>query len=402
MMNSRLSKLDIYPFWRLQTLLEAEPAPAGMEPMPMHVGEPKIPPPAFLSRTVDECKALWGSYPPHPGTPEFRAAAAGWLTWRYKLPAGMIDGERNVLPCAGTKEALVHTALVTVPGPDDWPGGKKPVALMPNPVYQVYTGAAVLAGAEAIAVSATAETGFMPDYAAVDRDTLARTAVLYLCNPGNPQGAVAEPDYLESLIRMAREYDFAVVFDECYSEIYRGDPPAGGLEICARMGGDLSNVLVLHSLSKRSSAPGIRVGTVAGDPALIDAYRTIRSYAGVAVPMPLLKAAEALLRDEAHVDRNRAHYADLFALAERILGNTPGFSNPPGGFYLWLDVGDGEEATRRLWREAAVRVMPGGYMAQRDPITGKNPGDPYIRVALVHDRNFAEDALTRIANVLNG
>jgi N-succinyldiaminopimelate aminotransferase len=241
----------------------------------------------------------------------------------------------------------------------------------------------------------------MPDYASIDRDTLARTAVLYLCNPGNPQGAVASTEYLESLIRMAREYGFAVVFDECYSEIYRGEPPVGALEVCARMGGDLSNVLVMHSLSKRSSAPGIRVGTVAGDPKLIDSYRTIRSYAGVAVPMPLLKAGERLLRDEEHVNRNRAHYAELFGMAERILGNTPGFSNPPGGFYLWLDVGDGEEATRRLWREAAVRVIPGGYMAQKDPVTGLNPGDPYIRIALVHDRNFAEEALSRIANVLN-
>lgn len=402
MLNSRLGQLDVYAFQRLNSLLEKEVPPAGLAPLAMHVGEPKIAPPPFLAEVVAEAKGLWGSYPPHQGTPEFRAAAADWLTWRYGLPRGMIDGERNVLPCAGTKEALVHVALLTVDGAAGRRTGGQPVALMPNPVYQVYTGAAVFAGADPVAVSATAETGFMPDYASIDGDTLARTAVLYLCNPGNPQGAVASADYLESLIRMAREFGFAIVFDECYSEIYRGDPPVGALEICARMGGDLSNVLVLHSLSKRSSAPGIRVGTVAGDAALIEAYRTIRSYAGVAVPGPLLKAAQALLRDEDHVERNRAHYAGLFAMADRMLGNTPGFRNPPAGFYLWIEVGDGEAAARRLWREAAVRVMPGGYMAQRDPVSGLNPGDPYIRVALVHDRNFAEDALARIAKVLNG
>ena len=402
MINPRLDQLGTYPFWRLQQLLENEPAPPGLEPLALHVGEPQLAPPRVVSETIAAQDRLWGRYPPHPGTPEFRAAVAGWLARRYGLPAGMIDGERNVLPCAGTKEGLFHMGLLTVAGAEFRTDGATPAVLMPNPVYQVYTGAAVFAGAEPIAVSATAETGFLPDYASLDRSLLARTALLFLCNPGNPQGAVADADYIASLIRLARKFGFVAVFDECYSEIYRGAPPVGALEVCAGMGGSLDNVLVLHSLSKRSSSPGLRCGFVAGDPALIDAYRAIRSYAGVAVPLPVLKAAEALYGDETHVAATRAHYAELFAMAERILGNTPGFAAPPGGFFLWLNTGDGEAATLRLWREAAVRVMPGAYMALPDFRTGENPGDRYIRVAMVHDAALAEQALTRMAQVLNG
>jgi len=402
MINPQIHQMGTYMFWRLQQLLADEPSPAGLEPLALHVGEPQLPPPRFVSETIAAHDRLWGKYPPHPGTPEFRAAVADWLTRRYGLPAGMLDGERHVLPCAGTKEGLFHMGLLTVPGAAFRHDGATPAVLMPNPVYQVYTGAAAFAGAEPVAVSATAETRFLPDYASLDRELLQRTALLFLCSPANPQGAVADADYIASVIRLAREYGFAAVFDECYSEIYRGAPPVGALEVCAQIGGSLDNVLVMHSLSKRSSSPGLRCGFVAGDPALIDAYRTIRSYAGVAVPMPILKAAEALYADETHVAATRGHYAELFGMAERILGNTPGFAAPPGGFFLWLDTGDGEAAAVRLWREAGVRVMPGGYMASPDFRTGENPGDRYIRVAMVHNAALAEDALTRIARVLNG
>ena len=402
MKNPRLDQLDTYAFWRLQTLLENEKPPQEMEPLALHVGEPKVPPPAFVAETVAEQQATWGRYPPHNGTPSYRAAAADWLTRRYSLPDGMIEAERNVLPVAGSKEGLFHMALLAVPGGDTWQQNSKPAALMPNPVYPVYNGAAVFAGAEQISVSATAETDFMPDYAALDPELLERTALVYLCNPANPQGAVADADYLMNLVKLAQQHDFVLVFDECYSEIYRGDPPVGGLEACARLGGDMRNVMVLHSLSKRSSAPGIRCGIVSGDAELIDAYKAIRSYAGVSIPLPLQKAGERLWQDEAHVDEIRSHYVALFDMAERILGDTPGFANPPGGFFLWLDVGDGEATALRLWREAGVRVMPGGYMARPDFDTGENPGDRYIRVALVHELDFAEDALTRMAKVLNG
>ncbi|MDA0655658.1 MAG: aminotransferase class I/II-fold pyridoxal phosphate-dependent enzyme [Proteobacteria bacterium] len=402
MKNPAFDKLSVYPFWRLAKLLETEAKPSGMDEIALQIGEPKIPQPAFVAQIIAANAEKWGNYPPHPGTESYRAACANWLQRRYDLPDGMIDGERNVLPCAGTKEALFHMGLLAVPR-DRPTGNQKPYAvLVPNPVYQVYYGAAVFSGGEPYPIAATAETNFMPDYAGLDPDILERTALCYLCNPANPQGACASLEYLTDLIKLARKHDFVLVFDECYSEIYRGAPPIGGLQACAELGGDLRNVVVLHSLSKRSSAPGLRCGFVAGDPELIDLYRTIRSYASVAVPLPLLAAGEALWNDEAHVDINRAHYADLFDMAESILGHLPAFTNPPGGFYLWLDVGDGEAAAVKLWREAAIRCMPGGYMAQDDPFTGENPAAKYLRVCLVHEKATAREALERISGVLGG
>ena len=400
MINPAFNELAVYPFWRLAKLLEGVSKPEGIDEIALQIGEPKIPQPGFVAEIIAENSGKWGNYPPHPGTDTYRAACANWLTRRYGLPEGMIDGERNVLPCAGTKEALFHMGLLAVPR-DRPTGNQKPYAvLVPNPVYQVYYGAAVFSGGEPYPIAAPASNNFMPDYVGLDTDILERTALVYLCNPSNPQGASGSMDYLTELIGLARQYGFVLVFDECYSEIYRGAPPIGGLQACQKLGGDLSNVLVLHSLSKRSSAPGLRCGFVAGDPDLIDAYRTIRSYASVAVPLPLLAAGEALWNDEAHVDVNRAHYADLFDMAKSILGHLPGFSSPPGGFYLWLDVGDGEAAALKLWRETAVKCMPGGYMAQDDPFNGENPAARYLRICLVHDKPTAQEALERIATVL--
>ncbi len=402
MLNPRITQLGIYPFWNLTRLLEDVPAPPDRVPLALHIGQPMLPTPPFVAETIARHKERWRAYPPHPGLAEYRAACAEWLIRRYGLEEGAVDPDRHVLPVAGTKEGLFHMALLCVPGADGRAGNAPPAVLMPNPVYQVYYGAAVLSGAEPVAISATEDTGFMPDYATLDRDLLGRTAMAYLCNPANPQGMIADLDYLKALIRLAREYDFALVVDECYSEIYRGAPPPGALEACAALGEGFDNVLVLHSLSKRSNAPGLRCGFVAGDARLIEGYRTIRSYAAVAVPEPILEAGAALWRDEDHVEITRAHYRTLFALAERILGDLPGFYSPPGGFFLWLRVEADEAAAIRLWREAAVRTMPGSYMARDDYVTGVNPGLQYLRIALVHDPDTAEDGLTRIAEVLGG
>ena len=403
--NPRLDRLTDYPFTRLAELLEPLPAPPGMAPIPLHVGDPQLGAPEIVTRALTEHAAAWGRYPVHAGSAGFRTAATAWLCRRFGLPEGWLDPERHVLPVAGSKEGLFHMGMLCVP--DEGHGnGSAPAVLMPNPVYQVYYGAAVLAGGEPICVPATAAGGFMPDFCALDRDLLDRTALAFLCNPSNPQGAIADLDYLQSAIRLAREYGFVLVVDECYSEIYRarGTPPVGALQACLTLpvhgGNPFANVLVLHSLSKRSSAPGLRCGFIAGDPDLLARYRIIRNYGSASVPDPVLAAGAALLADEAHVEAARRHYDHLFDLAARALGNTPGFRNAPGGFFLWLDVGDGEVAAQRFWREAGVRVMPGGYMAQTDPATGRNPGDPYVRVALVHRPAVAAEALDRMARVL--
>lgn len=399
--NPRLDRLGDYPFQRLRALLDGVPAPAGVEPVAMHLGEPQLPQPDFVAETIAEHATLWNRYPPAAGTAEIREAASAWLTRRYGLPEGMIDPERHVTPVAGTREALFHAALMATP---EAPGrnGARPAILMPNPMYHVYYAAAVMAGAEPAPVAATVETGFLPDYESLDPALLSRTTLAYLCTPGNPQGAVADLARLERLIRLAREYDFVLALDECYSEIWRGAAPPGGLEACAGMGGSMDNVLVFHSLSKRSSAPGLRVGFAAGDANAIARLLRLRDYGGAQVPLPIQAAAAALWRDEAHVEANRAHYANLFAMARRILGNRAGYHDAPGGFFLWLDVGDGEEAARNAWRHGAIRVMPGRYMSREDAATGVNPGARYIRVALVHDAATAEAGLTRLAATLEG
>lgn len=402
MKNSRLNYLFDYPFQKLAVLLDGISPPAELRPLLMHLGEPQLPQPPIVAETMAETAHLWNKYPTARGTPEFRDAAAGWLTRRFGLPTGMLEPTRNLIPLPGTKEGLFEAAQLAVPGPEEWPDGQRPVILMTNPTYHVYKGAAVMTGAEPYYVPATAANSFLPDFEQVPDDILRRTALVYLCNPTNPQGTVAGREYLSRLIELARRWDFIAVFDECYAEIYRDTPPTGALESCAALGGSLDNILSFHSLSKRSSGAGMRSGFVVGPAALMDAFAMLRSTGGAVVPLPILAASTELWREDSHVASVRAHYNALFDMAERLLGNRTGFYKPPAGFFLWLDVGDGETATRELWRDHAVRTIPGAYFAYPDPETGENPGKPYIRVALVHDLEDAEDGLTRIANYLGG
>ncbi|MGH7112477.1 MAG: aminotransferase class I/II-fold pyridoxal phosphate-dependent enzyme, partial [Stellaceae bacterium] len=311
-------------------------------------------------------------------------------------PEDMLSPERHILSLSGTKEGLYLAAMLAVP---QQKAGARPVVLVPNPYYLVYNGAATMAGAEPVFLDAVRENGFMPDLASIPAATLERTALCYLCSPANPQGTIATLDYLKRAIALARRYDFVLAIDECYAEIYDGAPPPGGLEACAALGQGLANVLVFHSLSKRSSAPGLRVGFVAGDPALIGRFLHLRNYGGCQVPLPLQAAAAALWRDEAHVIENRVRYRRKFDLAAAALDGRAGFYRPQGGFYLWLEVGDGARAAAALWREAAIRVLPGGYIARPGP-GGDNPGERYIRLALVHDEATLETALARMRRVL--
>ena len=366
----------------------------------LSLGEPQHPPPALIAETLAANAHLWGKYPPVGGTPDFRAAVGDWLTRRYRLPAGALDPEVSVLPVAGTREALFLAALLAVP---ERKAGRRPAVLMPNPFYAVYEGAGMLAGAEPVFLSATKETGFLPDLDALAPELLERTVLFYLCSPGNPQGAAADAAYFVRAIALARQYGFVLAVDECYAEIYTATPPVGALEVAAALAdgsaSPWSNLLVFHSLSKRSSAAGLRSGFVAGDPALISRFSRLRSYANAGTPLPVLAAAAALWRDEAHVEDNRARYRAKFVAAAAELGGRFGFYRPAGGFFLWLEVGDGEAACRRLWSDAGVRVLPGAYVS-RDDAGGRNPGTAYIRVALVHDADLIAEACARMARVL--
>ena len=402
MLNPRLDLLSDYPFTKLRALLDAEPLSPDLKPLNLSIGEPQHAMPDFVVTELTADLSSLSRYPTANGSPDLRAAIAAWLKRRYHLPDALIDPERQIVPLNGTREGIYMIAQVVVP---EKKAGGRPLVLMPNPFYQTYVGAAVSVGAEPYFVPATAENGFLPDFAALPRDILARTALVYLCSPANPQGTVASLDYLTRLIELAREHDFVIAFDECYAEIYDQVPPPGGLEAAMALSGGkvtpdaLKNVVVFHSLSKRSSVPGLRSGFCAGDAAITQAFIKLRNYGCAGLMMPVVQASAALWRDEAHVEAKRALYRQKFDIAQSIIGNRFGFFRPPGGFYLWLDVGDSEAAALRLWREAGIRTLPGSYLT-RPENGGEKAGKPYLRIALVSDLESTRTALQRFSNVL--
>jgi N-succinyldiaminopimelate aminotransferase len=398
MWNRRFLALDEFPFRRLAALLDGIEAPADRPLADLSIGEPQHAPPPLLAATLAEHAQLWNRYPPAAGTPTFRRAAADWLTRRFALPQGWLEPDRHILPVAGTKEALFLIAAVAT-DLDSFTAGQRPAVLMPNPLYSTYQGGAVLAGAEPILLPATAETGFLPDLDAIAEADLARATVLYLCSPANPQGVVVDVAYLERALGLARAYDFLLVIDECYAEIYDVAPPPSALEVAAAMGGALDHLVVMHSLSKRSSAAGLRSGFVAGDPDLLKTFLRVRAFGGAVQPLPVMAAATALWGDDAHVEANRRRYREKLDLATAVLGNRAGFYRPPGGFFLWLDVGDGIAVAAELWHRFHVKTLPGAYLTGK-VMDGPDPGARYLRVALVHEPAALRPALDALSTVL--
>ena len=384
----RFSNLPAYAFPRLRALLDHH-QPGG-DVVHMTIGEPKHAFPPWVTDVIAEHAAGFNNYPPNEGIPELRTAFCGWLGRRYGVD---LDADANVMPLNGTREGLYNAGMALCP---EVKNGQRPVVLMPNPFYQVYMLAAISAGAEPILVPATAETGHLPDYASVDPDILNRTVACYMCSPANPQGAVADVAYWRDLIALAERYDFQVFADECYSEIYRDVPPVGILE-CME-GANPERVVAFHSLSKRSNLPGLRSGFIVGGPETIREAKQLRTYAGTPLPTPLQHAAAAVWSDEAHVIDNRAQYHVKYDMADRILGNVPGYVAPEAGFFLWLPVEDGEAAALTLWQQTGVRVLPGAYLARE--IDGLNPGDTYIRVALVAPKAETERGLMAVRDTL--
>ncbi|SFI89319.1 aminotransferase class I/II-fold pyridoxal phosphate-dependent enzyme [Albimonas pacifica] len=397
----RFSDLPEYAFPRLRALLEG--TPAGGPLLPMSLGEPRHPLPPFLGEELARHHDLYGRYPPNEGYPELREAIAGWLQSRFGIAGDRADPERHVFPLNGTREGLFAACLALVP---ERKNGQRPAVLIPNPFYQCYAVAALAAGAEPIYVPATPESGFLPDFESLPEDLLARTAAVYLCSPANPQGVVAGMERWKGLIALAEQHDFFVFADECYSEIWRDAPPPSALQASQEMGADPERVLAFHSLSKRSNLPGLRSGFCAGGPKAIAAMRKLRAYTGAPLPGPIQMASAAVWRDEAHVDASRALYHEKFAMADRILGNMEGYRPPEAGFFLWLDVsakwGDGEAATLHLWKETGVRVLPGAYLSRPSPdwLGGGDPGEAYVRIALVESVEDVERGLTLIREAL--
>ncbi len=386
----RFSALPEYAFPRLRALLA--PVPAGGEVVHMTIGEPKHRFPAFAMQAVAAHAEGFNKYPPNEGAPELRAAIAGWLKRRYGVQRA---ADTDIMPLNGSREGLFNACLALCP---ETKNGAQPLVLLPNPFYQCYMVAARAAGAEAVFVNAEAETGFLPNFAALGPDTLDRTAIVYMCSPSNPQGAVASASYWRALLALAEKHDFMIFADECYSEIYRDEAPVGVLQIADEVGVDPSRVLAFHSLSKRSNLPGFRSGFVATSERNIRELRQLRNYTGAPIPLPIQMASAEVWADETHVEENRRLYQAKFALADEIFAGMPGYASPKAGFFLWLKVEDGEKAALDIWQKTGIRVLPGAYLSQ--DTAGGNPGRGYIRVALVADYSEVERGLRAIKRVL--
>jgi aspartate/methionine/tyrosine aminotransferase len=379
---------------RLAELL-AEVKP-GRPPINLSVGEPQHPIPSFVGPVIAAHLNDFGRYPANKGTERFRHAAVGWMQRRYDLLRAP-DPEAEVLVLSGTREGLFLAALAA--SRFVGPRNGRPAILIPNPFYAAYGAGAAAADCEPVYLAAAAKSAFLPDLDALDEALLGRTVAMYLASPSNPQGAVADRDYLARLVGLARRHGFLVFSDECYSEIYSEQAPHGILEVADP---DYANVVVFQSLSKRSNLPGLRVGFAAGDRRFIAQFLELRNIAAPQVPVPAQEVAVAAYGDETHVEENRLLYKAKFDLADQIVGGRYGYRRPAGGFYLWLDVsaqGGDETVALRLWREAGLRVIPGRYLA-RPQADGSNPGAGYIRVAMVHDRQTTAEALHRLVAVL--
>lgn len=402
-MNHNLSHLHPYPFAKMAKLLaDSTPALAHTE-IKLGIGEPKHTPPAFVLDVLQENLDKLCRYPTTNGTFELRQTIAHWLEKRFFLHH--VNANTEVLPVMGTREAIfsfVQAVVDTDESSDE--KTQPPTVVMPNPFYQIYEGAAILAEATPYFVPCTLDNGFKGDYRAVPSEVWARTQLVFVCSPNNPTGAVMSMDDWELLIRLSDKYGFIIASDECYSELYFETPPIGLLQACAALGrDDFKNCVVFHSLSKRSNLPGLRSGFVAGDAALLQSYLQYRTYQGCAMPIPHQLASIAAWQDEKHVAHNRALYQEKFALWMAELGELLDLRLPDAGFYFWVKVPeqfacDDEVFVKALYEQANIHALAGRYLS-RD-IDGHNPGAGYVRIALVASVEESAEAIARIKQLL--
>lgn len=394
-MNSDLNQLHPYPFEKIRSLLKGV-TPANQPAVSLAIGEPKHPTPEFIHQAVMEHLNGLASYPATKGEANLRQAISTWLTQRFQLPAGSLDPEQQVLPVNGTREALFAFAQAIIDR------NAKPAVLMPNPFYQIYEGAAFLAGAEPVYLNCTEDHGFIPDFDAVPAELWQRCQLLYICTPGNPTGAVMTIAQLQKLINLAQQYNFVIASDECYSELYSDEdqPPVGLLQAAAQMGNSAyKHCVVFHSLSKRSNAPGMRSGFIAGDAEILAKFLLYRTYHGCAMPPPFQAASVVAWQDEAHVRANRDQYRAKFEAVLEILSPVMEVKKPDAGFYLWPNTPiDDQTFTKELVARANVHIVPGSYLSRET--TAGNPGQNRVRMALVATQAECIEAAQRIRHVI--
>lgn len=395
-MNPALYQLQPYPFEKLRALLGSVQPPADKRAIALSIGEPKHRSPEFVGQALTANLDKLAVYPTTLGLPELRQSIAGWCERRFGVPAGWLDAARHVLPVNGTREAL-FAFTQTVVNRD-----ARGLVISPNPFYQIYEGAAFLAGAEPHYLPCLEAHGFNPDFDAVPAQVWQRCQILFLCSPGNPTGALIPVETLKKLIALADEHDFVIAADECYSELYFDEdaPPPGLLTACAELGrSDFKRCVVFHSLSKRSNLPGLRSGFVAGDAEILKAFLLYRTYHGCAMPVQTQLASVAAWNDEAHVRANRDLYREKFDAVLDILAPVMDVQRPDGGFYLWARTpGDDTLFTRELFASEHVTVVPGSYLSRE--VNGVNPGAGRVRMALVAPLAECIEAAERIARFL--
>jgi len=388
--NPRLQSLQPYPFEKLRSLFEGVRPNPGLVQISLGIGEPRHPTPELIKRALSENLAKLAAYPPTAGGEALRQAIADWLVRRYGLRA--IDWKTEVLPVNGSREALFAFAQTVVD-----PARKDAVVVCPNPFYQIYEGAALLAGARPHYVNTPAERGFAADYAAIPQDVWRRTQLLYVCSPGNPTGNVLGLAEWKEIFALADRHGFIIASDECYSEIYFDEaaPPLGALQASAQLGRGFERLVMFSSLSKRSNVPGMRSGFVAGDAAVLKAFLLYRTYHGGAMNPAVQEASVAAWNDEHHVRENRRKYAEKFARVAPLMQTALEVGLPDAGFYLWArtPIADTDFA-RRLYAEQYVTVLPGSFLARES--NGVNPGTNYVRMALVAEIGECLEAARRI------
>lgn len=398
-MNPDLERLHPYPFEKLNALKLGVTPPEQLPHIALSIGEPKHSAPEFVKQALISSLDRLEFYPLTKGLPELRESISEWLTQRFKL--NNISPETEILPVNGTREALFSFAQAVIERSSD------ALVLSPNPFYQIYEGAALLAGAQPHFLNCTVETNFAPDFDAVSKETWDKCQLIYLCSPGNPTGAVLSIETLQKLIRLADQHNFIIASDECYSEIYQDEenPPPGLLQACTEMKRhDYHRCVVFHSLSKRSNLPGLRSGFVAGDAELLKSFLRYRTYHGCAMPVPTQLASISAWKDEHHVKENRDKYREKFEIFQQILGETLPLDIPEAGFYLWANTqlaekGSDEDFARELFAQQNVTVLPGRYLGRKSD--GINPGENRIRMALVAPVRECKEAAERIKQFIH-
>ncbi len=385
-LNYNINKFSEYPFTRLRNLLSKDIKTKETKILDLSIGQPHHKFPSFVKKILSSENSKWSLYPPIKGLPVLRNAYLKWLQKRFNLKRPFFNDE-NILPLSGTREGLFSISLAL---------SVKQI-IVPNPFYQVYLGASLFNNVPLVFLNTGQKENYLLDLEKLQNKIKNKTSLIYFCNPSNPQGKCAPSDYLKKLINLVRKNNSILVLDECYIDIYTGKKPVGGIQVCQENGKSLRNILIFHSLSKRSNLAGLRSGFVVGDKNILYLFSKLRGYSAPTIPVPIQTLSAKLWSDEKHVEESRKNYNIKFNYADKVLGSFNCYRRPEAGFYLWMNVGNGERFAKELYKNFSLKVMPGKYLSE-----GKknNPGKAFVRVSLVHSNNKSKEAINKIARQL--